>query len=93
MCVRLYSSNQEWNASLASGNDKNCLLTAVALGERSHACSLLTIIQNIGNVSILLSNKTTKGKAKKLSNRKTSTTTDKGHRGHRNFLSDCAIIN
>lgn len=91
MCVRLYSSRQVWNASLASGNDDNCLLTAIAFGERSYVYSSLTIIQNIGNVNILLSNKTSKEKTKKSSNRKTSTTTDKGHRGHRNFLSDCAI--
>lgn len=92
MCVRLYSSNQVRKASLAPGNDKNCLLTVFAFGERSHICSLLSVIQNIGNVNILLSNKTSKEKTKKSSNRKTSTTTDKGHRGHRNYLSDCAWI-
>ena len=84
MCVRLYSPNQVWNAFPVSGKDKNCLHVAFALGEMSYVRSLTTIIQNIGNVNILLSNKTSKEKTKKLSNRKTSTTTDKGHRGHRN---------
>lgn len=89
MCVRLYSPYREWNPQ-ATGNDRNCPWITFALGERSLAHALSSIIQNIGNVNHLLSNKTSKEKTKKSLNRKTSTTTEKGHRGLRNCLSDCA---